>query len=351
MSKGLRFSEKWFQRGLWLIALIFAGFLIGLGGLIVGDLPKVERSITPEQFIDPAQLAKVRAAIDANEAQRKDALDASEQAELSFTAARNATTSARETFANWLATRKATALPEQDQELIARTRALDALKAHERSAQQAVERLQQQNLTLQREAERHRQALSKLQEGGQQAYEVAARAQELRVFLFRLAVTLPLLLIAAWLFVKKRKSTHWPFVWGFIFFALFAFFVELVPYLPNYGGYVRYIVGIVLTGLIGHYVIGALQRYLAQQRLAEQKPDALRRQALSYDLAQARLAKQICPGCERPVDLKDGGRNYCVHCGICLFNDCVQCKTRKSAFGHFCQGCGTPAGDAGQAPA
>ncbi|WP_432720976.1 zinc ribbon domain-containing protein [Jeongeupia wiesaeckerbachi] len=343
MSKGLRLSEKWFQRGLWLVALVFASFLIGLGGLIVGDLPKVERTLEPEQFIDPAQLARVRAAISANTAQRKDTQDAIAQAELTLTAAGNANQSARETFANWLATRKATELPEQDRELIARTRALDALKASERNAQQALERLQQGDLTLQREAERNQQTLSKLEDGGRKAYESAVRAQEMRVFLFRLAVTLPLLLIAGWLFVKKRKSAHWPFVWGFVFFALFAFFVELVPYLPNYGGYVRYIVGIVLTGVIGHYLIGAMQRYLAQQKLAEQKPDAQRRQALSYDLAQARMAKQICPGCERPVDLKDTGRNFCMHCGICLFDHCGHCQTRKSAFGHFCHSCGTVA--------
>ncbi|HVR54106.1 MAG TPA: serine endopeptidase, partial [Pseudorhodoferax sp.] len=175
------------------------------------------------------------------------------------------------------------------------------------------------------------------------------RRIELRVFGYRLALTLPLLVIAGWLFVKKRKSTYWPFVWGFIFFALFAFFVELVPYLPSYGGYVRYIVGIALTVLAGRYAIVALNRYLARQKLAEDQPDVVRRSELSYDVALTRLAKGVCPGCERGVDLKDPAIDFCPHCGIGLFDHCRTCDLRKSAFSRFCHGCGTAtaAGSAG----
>ena len=87
--------------------------------------------------------------------------------------------------------------------------------------------------------------------------------------MYRLALTLPLLVVAGWLFVKKRKSTHWPFVWGFILFTLFAFFGELVPYLHSYGGYERYIVGMLTTVLIGRQAIVSLKRFLEKQRLAE----------------------------------------------------------------------------------
>ena len=155
---------------------------------------------------------------------------------------------------------------------------------------------------------------------------------------------LPLLVAAGWLFAKKRHGTYWPFVWGFIFFAVFAFFVELVPYLPSYGGYVRYVVGIAVTAVVGRYAILALNRYLERQKLAETLPDQERRKELSYDVALARLAKSVCPGCERPVDLKNEKIDFCPHCGIGLFDHCGHCSTRKSAFARFCHACGTGAG-------
>ena len=111
----------------------------------------------------------------------------------------------------------------------------------------------------------------------------------------------------------------------------------------RYGGYVRYVVGIVLTVRVGRYAIVALNRYLARQKLAEQQPDQVRRDELSYDTALARLAKGVCPGCERPVDLKNTEIDFCPHCGIGLFDHCGKCDARKSAFSKFCHACGTPA--------
>ncbi|HEY2256551.1 MAG TPA: serine endopeptidase, partial [Variovorax sp.] len=250
MSKSLRLSEKWFHRGLWLVAFVFAGFLIGLGSSVVGDLPQVERRVELDDFIDRGAALPLRNTIGEAERAGQQAERDRQQAELKLVAAQQASRTARETFGNWIATRHATEQPEQDAELISRTKALDALRQKEDEAQRAVGATRQVALDARQAREQAQQKLTQHEDAARTRLEAENRRVELRVFGYRLALTLPLLVIAGWLFARKRKSTWWPFVWGFIFFALFAFFVELVPYLPSYGGYVRYAVGIVLTVLV-----------------------------------------------------------------------------------------------------
>ena len=356
MSKSLRLSEKWFRRGLWLVAFLFAWFLTGLGSTIVGDLPQVEQTRSLEDFMDPQRTPVLKESIKTAEKASEEAQAALEQAQLKLQTARADNRAARETFDNWLATRSVTQRAEQDEEVLQRTRELDGLRKIERDALAAVEKQQQVALDTRQAQQRAQAELSSLEDAARDTYMEEQRAQELRVFGYRLALTLPLLAVAGWLFKKHRKGSSWPFVWGFIFFALFAFFVELVPYLPSYGGYVRYIVGIVLTVIGGRYAIAALQRYLERQKAVEALPDTQRRKEMDYDLAQARLAKNVCPGCERAVDLKDGKTDFCPHCGLCLFDHCGHCSTRKSAFARYCFACGTEARrgdapDAGLTPA
>ena len=344
MAKGLRLTEKWMHRGLWLVAIVFAGFLIGLGGTVVGDLPQVEKRLSLDDFMDGAVTGSLRSAIKNAEVAGQNAETALQQAQLKRRSAQADSAAARETFNNWLSTRQATQLAGQDTELVARTQALDTLKDKERAAGVAVEAQQQAGLDARQAVERERRKLGELEQAAQQQLNAEYRRVELRVFLYRLALTLPLLVVAGWLFAKKRKTTYWPFVWGFIIFAGFAFFVELVPYLPSYGGYVRYIVGIVVTVLVGRQAILSLNRYLEKQKVAELLPNAQRREELSYDTALTRLSKGVCPGCERAVDLKNTGIDFCPHCGIGLFDHCNQCTTRKSAYARFCHACGVTGG-------
>jgi len=341
MFKSLRVPEVLFRVVMWGVSVAFAWFLIGLGGKVIADLPKVESRITLEQFADRTTLASVRNDITSLNEQMRMLNGSREQAGLTLTAVSNAYRSARTTYTNWIQTRTATTDPRQDPEVIRRTRELDTLQASEREAQRTVEDLDRQILNANQTLETRRRTESDLLRNAQGTYERALFRQELRVFAFRLAITLPLLVIAGWMVARKRKSDYWLLMRGFVLFAAFTFFFELVPYLPSYGGYVRYSVGIVLTAIVAHYVIKGLRRYMARRQEIEQQTEAERRKSLASDHALKQLSSNVCPGCERPLmTTGDVKPDFCVHCGLKLFDKCGSCETRRNVFFHYCPKCG-----------
>ncbi len=347
MIKALRVPERLFALAMWAVSLIFASFLIGLGGKIVGELPGVDQRVMLDDFIDASALRVISARTDSlRRAERAQSAER-EQAQLALSAADNAYTSARESFTNWIATRTATTDPSQDPEVISRTRQLDALGAGARQAEESLEEIDARLLMLRQTQSQLLVEGDDLREAARGAYERSLFWHELRIFGIRLALTLPLLLIAAWMIARKRKSDYWPLYRGFVLFAVFAFFVELVPYLPSYGGYVRYGVGIIASAVVGHYAIRWMRRYLAQRQEETQRSEAERRHSLGYAEALKRMDASVCPGCERAIaGGKTGNSNYCVHCGMMLFNQCAACDTRKNAFFQFCPACGVPASSA-----
>lgn len=339
MSRSRRLSEKWFNRLLWVIAILFAFFLIGLGGRIIEDLPTLEKPLEYAHYLpDEAKLlqAEIRELSEKQASLSREERLLSAQLEAQETQYENGLA----TFNNWLATRAVVPREGEDAELIARRDALSEAKEAIGKVSSELSTQKRTMLELNLAEEAAQSKLWRLKNEADRSYSKAIQKQELRVFLYRLLITLPLLLLAMWLFAKRRHGKYWPFSWGFILFALFAFFFELAPYLPSYGGYVRYGVGVLLTLLGGLYAIRGLQRYQAKQRAQEFLPDEKRREALPYDLVLKRLDKSACPSCERSVDFKDSTLDFCPHCGMELFNHCVECDARKNAFLHYCYACG-----------
>jgi predicted RNA-binding Zn-ribbon protein involved in translation (DUF1610 family) len=353
MFKIFQVPEKLFSFVMWIVSLIFAGFLMGLGQLVIGDLPMATEPVRVESYISPAKLSVVKNESAALETKRETLNAKSESAELGRNAAQNEYNNAKEQFDNWIKTRQTTTDPAQDPEVIRRTRQLDALSANVRTAEKVGEGISEERFALDQAVSANQSQRSALEAGAQEAYNAALFKSDMSIFGLRLLVTLPLLLLGGWLVIKKRKSEYWPLMRGFVIFALYTFFFELVPYLPSYGGYIRYIVGIALTLIAGHYTIKWMRNYLATRAVVEKQAEIERKQSIRYEDALKKTAAGVCPGCERPISTTgDVLADYCVHCGMNLFDACKTCDTRKLSFYHFCMKCGTAsAASPAEAPA
>ncbi len=342
MFNSLRVPERLFSLAMWGVSAVFAGFLIGLGGKVIGELPGVDRSLSVDQFIPQDSLAALTRKRDSLQSLTRSTQDAQERAAQLSIAADNAYRQAQSEFNNWIAARTATTDPQQDPEVIGRSKALDTLGASARRAQFVSDSI---SAALVNVEQAHRTQLfdyESLRESAMGHYERAVFSVELRTFIIRLALTLPLLILAGWIIARKRGSQYWPLYRGFVLFAAFAFFVELVPYLPSYGGYIRYIVGILATLVAGHYLIRAFRSYIAKREIAEKLTESERRQTLGFETALKRMGTNVCPACERPLHATAGVTNdFCVYCGLRLFDDCTACNTHKNAFYQYCPSCGT----------
>src|SRR5687767_7497640 len=191
MLKSLRVPERLFQLAMWAVSIVFASFLIGLGGKLVGELPGVDQQTTIDQFVDPVRTRRASLARDSLYRVERDVSSARDRAQLSLTAASNAYRARRESFDNWIATRVATTDPRQDPEVLRRTQELDQLKAGERTAQTEVERLDAASLRASHALQAQEEEEARLAIAARGQYERAKFRQELRVFGIRLALTLP----------------------------------------------------------------------------------------------------------------------------------------------------------------
>src|SRR4030095_13437412 len=120
MFKALRVRDRLFRIVMWIVSLVFAGFLIGLGAKIVADLPRLETRVSIDQFADPA-VRTLRDEMKGLRDTERELIDRQAQARLALTAATNTYQSARGAYGNWISTRTATTDPQQDPEVIRRT--------------------------------------------------------------------------------------------------------------------------------------------------------------------------------------------------------------------------------------
>jgi len=336
-----RGPERLIRIGQWLIALLFAYFLIQVGSSLIADLPLLAKAPQLEQFVDRSRLEPLHAELKPLTQARDDLQGRLEGVRQKEEEAREAYATDKASFENWRSARSATEQSGQNPEVIARVRQLDTQLDQQRQLSAERQGLERQLRDLQSRIGGPQRQVDQLQAEAQTRWERARRGAEGRAFGLRLLFVAPLLALAIWQFRRFRGTDQWPFVWGFLLFGLFAFFFELVPYLPSFGAYIRYGVGALLTFLGGRALIRWLNAYLLRKQAEQAAPQLERQSQIRYESALQALGRNQCPSCERSLSRGDGKLpNFCMHCGLQIQHDCPRCEHHHLSFFPYCPACG-----------
>ena len=340
------------------IAIVLCAFLILLSNQIIGDLDAATAHPAMESFLDAEAVADTHLRDGGLRAELQALRDKNAVVERTLLTAQQNYANEKQSFENWVKTRKTLGSPGQDQEVLTRATRLDEFYAVEQAWRAQLTARQATIAGKERQAQQLQLRLDRENERAGNKYEAELKRYELKVFLLRLLFVGPVLGLGIYFFVRYRRHKFWPLYMGFTLFSVYAFFFGLVPYLPSYGGYVRSAVGIALSGGLGYYAIKTFRAYLARKQQELQASSQERAKHVQLEVAEKALENHFCPSCgkdfilrkwEFPSSAESGATprlvtDYCRHCGLELFSSCRHCGSKNFSHLPFCATCGAKSG-------
>ena len=337
------------------ISTILCIFLILLSSKIIGDLDSTTQRPNLEDFENKNVLVTLNKSIEEQDAELENLNLKNETIEKTITTARENYTNEKQSFDNWLQTRKTLGSPDKDHEVIERAKKLDDFYKVEQEWRLQQNTLQTRISETEKKKQEFQKSIDKEKAEADAKYEKYLKRYELKVFLIRLIFVAPILVLGIFFFLRYRRHKFWPLYFGFTLFSLYAFFFGLVPYLPSYGGYVRYSVGVILSGGLGYYAIKRIRQFIEQKQAELKTSTQERAKKVQTETAEKALENHFCPSCGKDFLLKKWEfpltknleievykfvPNFCRHCGLELFKNCNNCGTKNFAHLTFCSSCG-----------
>lgn len=339
----------------YIIASLLCIFLISLTSIIIGDLNRTQERPRTEDYIDHLALDSINTEIRDVDLALENKWQEQARIENKIRIVENEHSNKKQSFENWLEARKTVGSQKQDKEVLKRANELDVLY-------ETVKKWRNKLVFVNSDIENLRVLQDELYEQSYMEENIAMvkrdyayKSYELNVFLIRLAFVLPILLIGIWFIVKFRKHKYWPLFLGFVLFSFYAFFFGLLPYLPSYGGYVRYTVGIILSIAFGIYFINVIRKFIERKKQELTASQQERSKTVKLDTAEKALDNHMCPSCGKDFILVKWDKaalkvkktqpiglatNFCRFCGLELFKKCKSCDTENFAHLPYCSHCG-----------
>lgn len=346
-------------------------FLVLLSGKIIRDVGVWGGEPSVDDFKNTAWIKEQEAIILEIKRRADDTKEKQYQIQKTLTTAEKNHKDAKEAFDSWIEARRVIGKPKEDREV---RRRLATLDTYYQSAQAWREKLSgiQTQLSLKADSITSISAsVRKERIKGEDKFNEAYKSYEIKIFSMRLLFFLPILGLAILFVVKFRRSRYWYLYLGFVIYALFAFFVELAPYMPSYGGYVRYSVGIALTVLAGVYSTNVIRRFVREKKKELEASTEERSKKVETEVAEQALDASMCPSCGKgfvvsvdyrsvsPTKADSSKKNknrgnivptqsqvertvtsFCRYCGLELFRHCDNCGTRNYVHLPYCSECG-----------
>ena len=337
------------------ISAILGLFLILLSNRIIGDLENTTQSPSLDDFMDNTAVALLDKDEEKQNAESAMLNSKKETIEKTITAARENYANEKQSFDNWLQARKTLGSPDKDREVIDRANKLDDFYKVEQEWREQLNGLKSQIDVIKKQQYTTQTSIDELQSEAYRKYHKELKWYDLKVFLIRLIFVSPILALGIFFFIRYRRHKFYPLFFGFTLFSLYAFFFGLVPYLPSYGGYVRYSVGVALSIGLGYYAIKRIRAFIDQKQAELKISTQERAQKIQTTIAEKALDNHFCPSCgkdfllrmwELPVeksttaDARKFITTYCRHCGLELFRNCSNCGTKNFVHLPFCSSCG-----------
>jgi len=184
-----------------------------------------------------------------------------------------------------------------------------------------------------------------------QEFEKLRRAHDIRIACLKMAVLIPLLLIALFVYLKKRGSLYVPLVYAFSLALAGRVLLVMHEYFPK--EYFKYILVLVALAIVLRILL-----YLLRMMAFPKKEWLLKQYKEAYD-------KFRCPICDYPArrgplkyaswsrrtvrkvgvtEALTGGENEetytCPSCGSKVFEECESCHGVRHSLLPFCEKCG-----------
>jgi hypothetical protein len=334
------------------ISLLLCGFLILLTNKIMSDIERITTSPQITDFENKELAASIQKLLVHVDDTIKTFENSKSQIEKAEAIALSSYSNEKESFDNWISARKTIGSPSNDKEVIERARKLDNIFKIEKAWKDQLAMIDDKIKPFNAYKDSLNNVIQKDNEKAQALYSTAMHKYDIKVFLIRLLFVLPILLLGVLFFIRLRKNKFWPLYQGFTLFSLYAFFFGLVPYLPSYGGYIRYSVGIILCIFAGYYAITRIRKYLDQKRAELEASSKERAKKVETGTAEKALNTHVCPSCGKDFILKNWEHitetvknsivitDFCRFCGMELFAKCNKCGNKNFVHLPYCSTCG-----------